>query len=48
MRVQNDDGYFAFRYLLVDVPSSKTWNRTRIFVERAPGVSEREPVMSTR
>jgi hypothetical protein len=60
---QNDDGYFVFRYLLVDIPStsgfqsclqveaqyttidSRTRQRTRVFVERAPGVSEHEHVM---
>jgi import inner membrane translocase subunit TIM21 len=60
--MQNNDGYFVFRYLLVDIPSaflhltithlltrcladSRTRQRTRVFVERAPGVSEHEPVM---
>lgn len=43
--VRNNDGYFVFRYLLVDIPSSRDPNNVRVFVERAPGVREHEPVM---
>ncbi|KAF8203217.1 TIM21-domain-containing protein [Pholiota molesta] len=43
--IKNDDGQFVFRYLLVDMPSSKDWNPVRVFVERQPGVRENEPVM---
>lgn len=59
---QNDDGYFVFRYLLIDIPSmplfwslstnanasfldSEARNPVRVFVERAPGVRENEPIM---
>ncbi|KAG2023853.1 hypothetical protein CC2G_001460 [Coprinopsis cinerea AmutBmut pab1-1] len=43
--VRNKDGYFVFRYLLVDMPHSKDPNAVRVFVERAPGVRDNEPVM---
>ncbi|KAF4623509.1 hypothetical protein D9613_001666 [Agrocybe pediades] len=43
--VKNEDGYFVFRYLLVDIPSSRDYNPIRVFVERGPGVRENEPVM---
>ncbi|KAF9535495.1 TIM21-domain-containing protein [Crepidotus variabilis] len=43
--VKNTDGYFVFRYLLVDIPNSRARNPIRIFVEREPGVRETEPVM---
>lgn len=43
--VKNKDGYFEFRYLLVDMPSSRDSNPVRVFVERGPGVRENEPVM---
>jgi len=43
--VKNKDGYFEFRYLLVDMPSSRDSDPVRIFVERKPGVRENEPVM---
>ncbi|KAF8887979.1 TIM21-domain-containing protein [Gymnopilus junonius] len=43
--IKNPDGYFVFRYLLVDIPSSRHQNPTRVFVERQPGVRENEPVM---
>ncbi|KAF8975520.1 TIM21-domain-containing protein, partial [Cyathus striatus] len=43
--VRNNEGYFVFRYLLVDIPSSRERNAIRIFVERGPGVRENEPVM---
>jgi len=43
--VKDKDGYFVFRYLLVDIPSSRYHNPVRIFVEREPGVRENEPVM---
>ncbi|KAG6817603.1 hypothetical protein H0H87_006231 [Tephrocybe sp. NHM501043] len=43
--VRNKDGYFVFRYLLIDIPNSRERNPLRVFVERAPGVRENEPVM---
>jgi import inner membrane translocase subunit TIM21 len=43
--IRNKDGYFVFRYLLVDMSSSRDPNRVRVFVERAPGVRDNEPVM---
>ncbi|KAG1885609.1 TIM21-domain-containing protein [Suillus subluteus] len=43
--VRNDEGYFVFRYLLIDLPNSETRNPVRVFVERAPGVRENEPIM---
>ncbi|KIJ21512.1 hypothetical protein PAXINDRAFT_104697 [Paxillus involutus ATCC 200175] len=43
--VRNDEGYFVFRYLLVDIPNSESRNPIRVFVERAPGVRENEPIM---
>ncbi|KAG2368756.1 TIM21-domain-containing protein [Suillus spraguei] len=43
--VRNDEGYFVFRYLLIDIPNSETRNPVRVFVERAPGVRENEPIM---
>ncbi|KAJ3513557.1 hypothetical protein NLJ89_g2879 [Agrocybe chaxingu] len=43
--VKNQDGYFVFRYLLVDIPSSRDYNPVRIFVERQPGVKDNVPVM---
>ncbi|KIY51334.1 hypothetical protein FISHEDRAFT_37276 [Fistulina hepatica ATCC 64428] len=46
--VRNADGYFVFRYLLVDLPSTHAHNHVRVFVERAPGVRENEAVMTFR
>ncbi|KAG1755006.1 TIM21-domain-containing protein [Suillus paluster] len=43
--VRNDEGYFVFRYLLIDIPNSETRHPVRVFVERAPGVRENEPIM---
>ncbi|KAF9243861.1 TIM21-domain-containing protein [Melanogaster broomeanus] len=43
--VRNDEGYFIFRYLLIDIPNSESRNPIRVFVERAPGVRENEPIM---
>lgn len=43
--VRNDEGYYVFRYLLIDIPNSETRNPVRVFVERAPGVRENEPIM---
>ncbi|KAG6820767.1 hypothetical protein H0H93_012031 [Arthromyces matolae] len=42
--IRNKEGYFVFRYLLVDIPNSRERN-LRVFVERTPGVREDEPVM---
>ncbi|TRM60142.1 TIM21-domain-containing protein [Schizophyllum amplum] len=41
----NSDGYFVWRYLLIDIPNSSSRNHVRVFVERGPGVRENEPVM---
>jgi len=43
--VKNEDGYFVFRYLLVDLPNSRDRNPVRVFVERQPGIRDNEPVM---
>ncbi|KAJ7102277.1 TIM21-domain-containing protein [Mycena belliarum] len=43
--VKNNDGNFVLRYLLVDLPNSRARNPVRVFVERAPGVRDSEPVM---
>jgi import inner membrane translocase subunit TIM21 len=43
--VRNDEGYFVFRYLLIDIPDSESRKPIRVFVERAPGVRENEPIM---
>ncbi|KAF5356024.1 hypothetical protein D9756_004200 [Leucocoprinus leucothites] len=43
--VRNSDGYFVFRYLLVDIPNTRDSNPVRVFVERGPGVRDNEPVM---
>jgi len=43
--VMNDEGYFILRYLLIDMPNSRSPNRKRIFVARSPGVVDRESVI---
>ncbi|KAH7927361.1 hypothetical protein BV22DRAFT_974095, partial [Leucogyrophana mollusca] len=43
--VKNDEGYFVFRYLLIDIPNSGSRNPVRVFVEQAPGVRENERIM---
>ncbi|KAF9452552.1 hypothetical protein P691DRAFT_804295 [Macrolepiota fuliginosa MF-IS2] len=43
--IRNNEGYFVFRYLLVDIPNTRDSNPIRVFVERAPGVRDNEPVM---
>ncbi|KAM6497970.1 TIM21 domain containing protein [Amanita muscaria] len=43
--VRNEQGYFVFKYLLVDLPHTGHYNSIRVFVERTPGVRENEPVM---
>ncbi|KAI0067762.1 hypothetical protein BV25DRAFT_1819182 [Artomyces pyxidatus] len=43
--VRDDSGYFVFRYILIDIPSSQARNPVRVFVERAEGVRENEPVI---
>ncbi|KAJ7596678.1 TIM21-domain-containing protein [Mycena floridula] len=43
--IRNDQGYFVIRYILIDLPNSRSRNSVRVFVERAPGVRENEPVM---
>lgn len=43
--IKNSDGYFVWRYLLIDIPNSSSRNHVRVFVERGPGVRENEPVM---
>ncbi|KAH9835807.1 TIM21-domain-containing protein [Rhodofomes roseus] len=44
--ILDDDGYYKFRYLFVDVPNSRSWNSKRIFIERSAGVRDNEPIMS--
>jgi len=43
--IRNDDGYFVFRYLLIDIPNSRSRNPLRLFVERSASVREHETVM---
>ncbi|KAH7915113.1 TIM21-domain-containing protein [Hygrophoropsis aurantiaca] len=43
--IRNDDGYFVFRYLLIDIPNSGSRNPIRVFVEQGPGVRENERIM---
>ncbi|KIM67042.1 hypothetical protein SCLCIDRAFT_1210510 [Scleroderma citrinum Foug A] len=43
--VKNDDGYFVFRYLLIDIPNSDARNPIRVHVVRATEVRENEPIM---
>ncbi|TFY77433.1 hypothetical protein EWM64_g6578 [Hericium alpestre] len=46
--VRDDSGYFRFRYIIVDIPNSRSRNPTRVFVEKSDDVRENEPVMSRR
>ncbi|KAJ7139772.1 hypothetical protein C8R44DRAFT_828173 [Mycena epipterygia] len=43
--VKNNQGNFVLRYIIVDLPSSRARNSVRVFVERAAGVRDSEPVM---
>ncbi|KZS96131.1 hypothetical protein SISNIDRAFT_483526 [Sistotremastrum niveocremeum HHB9708] len=43
--VRDASGDFVWRYLLVDIPNSRTRNPIRVFVERSAGVREGEAVM---
>ncbi|RPD63224.1 hypothetical protein L227DRAFT_592146 [Lentinus tigrinus ALCF2SS1-6] len=43
--VMNDQGYYEFRYLLIDMPNSNTRNPRRVFVQRQNGVRETEPIV---
>ncbi|KAJ7293226.1 TIM21-domain-containing protein [Mycena rebaudengoi] len=43
--VKNSDGNFVLRYLIVELPNSRARNSVRVFVERAAGVRDNEPVM---
>ncbi|KAI0639135.1 TIM21-domain-containing protein [Trametes polyzona] len=43
--VMNDQGYYEFRYLLIDMPNSNTRNPRRVFVQRTEGVRETEPIV---
>jgi len=43
--VRDDSGYFVFRYILIDIPSSQSRSALRVFVERTDGVRENEPVV---
>ncbi|KAI0359102.1 hypothetical protein OH77DRAFT_1473742 [Trametes cingulata] len=43
--VMNDQGYYEFRYLLIDFPNSNTRNPRRIFIQRKEGVRETEPIV---
>ncbi|KAH8835428.1 TIM21-domain-containing protein [Flagelloscypha sp. PMI_526] len=40
--LRNSDGYFVYRYLVVDLPGSSVRGNVRIYVERAPGVTDRD------
>ncbi|KAJ7169526.1 TIM21-domain-containing protein [Mycena filopes] len=44
-RPDNNQGDFVLRYLIVELPYSRARNSVRVFVERAPGVRDNEPVM---
>ncbi|KAF8624800.1 hypothetical protein AX15_005689 [Amanita polypyramis BW_CC] len=43
--IRNERGYFVFRYLLVDFPSTGRPNPVRVFIERTPDVRDHESVM---
>ncbi|KAJ7693703.1 TIM21-domain-containing protein [Mycena rosella] len=43
--VKNNEGNFIPRYIIVDLPNSRARNSVRVFVERAAGVRDSEPVM---
>ncbi|KIK71346.1 hypothetical protein GYMLUDRAFT_254572 [Collybiopsis luxurians FD-317 M1] len=43
--IRNDDGYFVPRYVLIDIPNSRTRNPVRVFVQRTAGVRETEPTL---
>ncbi|KAI0786076.1 TIM21-domain-containing protein [Abortiporus biennis] len=43
--IMNDQGYFDFRYILIDFPDSSARNPRRVFVLRAPGVYDSERVL---
>ncbi|KDQ54782.1 hypothetical protein JAAARDRAFT_37885 [Jaapia argillacea MUCL 33604] len=43
--VKNDKGYFEFRYILIDIPHSRTRNPVRVFVEKSSDVRDAETVM---
>ncbi|KAJ6604290.1 TIM21-domain-containing protein [Mycena vulgaris] len=43
--VKNNQGNFVLRYIIVDLPNSRARNPVRVFVERAAGVRDSEPVM---
>ncbi|KAJ6574752.1 TIM21-domain-containing protein [Mycena capillaripes] len=43
--VKNNQGNFVLRYIIVELPSSRARNSVRVFVERAAGVRDNEPVM---
>ncbi|KAJ7655171.1 TIM21-domain-containing protein [Mycena polygramma] len=43
--VKNNQGNFVLRYIIVELPNSRARNAVRVFVERAAGVRDNEPVM---
>ncbi|KAF7306609.1 hypothetical protein MIND_00452200 [Mycena indigotica] len=43
--VRNMNGDFVLRYIIVELPNSKSKDAVRVFVERAPGVRDTEPVL---
>ncbi|KAH9968826.1 TIM21-domain-containing protein [Russula dissimulans] len=43
--VRDASGYFVFRYILIDIPSSQSRNPLRVFVQRTDNVRENEPVV---
>jgi len=43
--VRNNDGHFVCRYILLDIPNTRSWNPIRVFVQRTAGVQENVPVL---
>jgi len=43
--VKNNQGNFVLRYIIVELPYSRARNSVRVFVERAAGVRDNEPVL---
>jgi len=43
--VKNNQGNFVLRYIIVELPNSRARYSVRVFVERAAGVRDNEPVL---
>ncbi|CAK5265256.1 unnamed protein product [Mycena citricolor] len=43
--VKNNHDEFVLRYIIVELPNSRSRNPLRVFVERTPGVRDNEPVL---